>query len=208
MTSSFAKMAVRWCRMVVSLMAKRSAICLLRKPTVSPAKNSLVRFVSIPCVAHPVLRRHCQEAKRGQPGGPRITRNCAAIGLLLLPCAITELSLIAMWCLIGATPRGQPWTPAVTLPHGCDVLSERRMAVLWTFRTPSLGRHVHRELLRNTGLDFPHTIPTTDCYQRNYVARYSRSIHDQNYFVTSIPLQRHFSRNPEVALSSKTLRNR
>jgi hypothetical protein len=48
----------------------------------------------------------------------------------LLTCATTELSLIAMWCLIGATPRGQPWTPAVTLPHGCDGLRARRMAVL------------------------------------------------------------------------------
>ena len=26
------------------------------------------------------------------------------------------MSLLAVWCLIGATPRGQPWTPAVTLP--------------------------------------------------------------------------------------------
>ena len=95
---------------------------------------------------------------------------------LLLPCATTELSLITMWCLIGATPRGQPWTPAVTLPPGCDGLSARRMALLWTFREPSRCRHVHRELLRNAVLDLTPIIPTTACHQRNYVERYSRSM--------------------------------
>ena len=63
------------------------------------------------------------------------------------------MSLLAVWCLIGATPRGQPWTPAVTLPPGGDGLSARRMAVLWTFREPSLGRHVHREFMRSVLLD-------------------------------------------------------
>jgi len=42
----------------------------------------------------------------------------------------TEVSLAAMWCLIGATPRGQSWTSAVTLSHGRDGLSARWMAVL------------------------------------------------------------------------------
>ena len=28
------------------------------------------------------------------------------------------------------------------------------MAVLWTFREPSLGRHVRRECMRNVWLDF------------------------------------------------------
>jgi len=69
------------------------------------------------------------------------------------------LSLIAVWGLIGATPRGQPWTPAVTLPHGRDGLSARWMAVFWTFREPSLGRHVHRELLRNAWLDLTPIVP-------------------------------------------------
>jgi hypothetical protein len=40
-----------------------------------------------------------------------------AIGAFLLPCAATGVSLLAVWRRIGATPRGQPWTPAVTLPH-------------------------------------------------------------------------------------------
>ena len=99
-----------------------------------------------------------------------------AIGSFLLPCATTGVSLIAVWCLIGATPLGQPWTPAVTLPHRCNGLSARRMAELWTFREPSLCRHVHRELLRNALLDFTPIIPTTACHQRNYLETDSRSI--------------------------------
>jgi hypothetical protein len=51
------------------------------------------------------------------------------MGSFLLPCAATGVSLLAVWCLIGATPRGQPWTPAVILPHGRNGLSARRMAV-------------------------------------------------------------------------------
>ena len=85
-----------------------------------------------------------------------------AIRSFLLPCAATGVSLLAVWCLIGATPRGQPWTPAVTLPHGCDGLSARRMAVLWTFRGPSLCRHVRRELMRNACARF-HPYYTRNC---------------------------------------------
>jgi hypothetical protein len=99
---------------------------------------------------------------------------CEAMGSFRLPCAAPGVSLLAVWCLSGATPRGQPWTPAVTLPQGCDGLSARRMAVLWTFREPSLCRHVHREFMRNAVLDLTPIIPTTACHQRNYVERYSR----------------------------------
>ena len=96
------------------------------------------------------------------------------LGSLLLPYAATGVSMLAVWCLIGATPRGQPWTPAVTLPHGCNGLSARRMAVLWTFREPSLYRHVRCELMRNALLDFTPIIPATACHQRNYFETYSR----------------------------------
>jgi hypothetical protein len=63
----------------------------------------------------------------------------------LLPCAATGVFLRAVWCLSGATPRGQPWTSAVPLPPGRNRLSARRMAVLSTLRVPSLCRHGHRE---------------------------------------------------------------
>ena len=99
-----------------------------------------------------------------------------AIGSFLLPYAATGVSLLAVYCLIGATPRGQPWTPAVTLPHGRDGLSARRMAVLWTFCEPSLYRHVRREFMRNAMLDFAPIIPATACHQRNYLETYSRFI--------------------------------
>jgi hypothetical protein len=88
----------------------------------------------------------------------------------------TGLSLIAVWGLSGATPRGQPWTPAGTLPQGRDGLIVRRMAVLWTFREPSLGRHVPREFMRKAVLNLTLIIPATACHQRNYVERYSRFI--------------------------------
>jgi hypothetical protein len=64
---------------------------------------------------------------------------------LLLPCAATGMSLLAVWCLSGATARSPPWTPAVTRAHECDRLSARRMVVLWTLREPPLDRHVRRE---------------------------------------------------------------
>jgi hypothetical protein len=109
---------------------------------------------------------------------------CEAIGSFLLPCAATGLSLVAMWCLSGATPRGQPWMPAVTLPHEFAGLSTRRMAVLGTFREPSLGRQAHRELLRTAWLDFAPSIPATACHQRNYVETYSRSKPSAGYRIS------------------------
>src|SRR6266404_6020859 len=75
----------------------------------------------------------------------------------------------------GATPRGQPWTPALALPHRRDGLSARRMAVLYTFREPSLGRQMHRELMRNALLDLTTIMPATTCHRRSYVETYSRS---------------------------------
>ena len=85
-----------------------------------------------------------------------------------------RVSQVARGGLIGATPRGQPSTAAVTLPPGRHGLIAWRMAALWTFRTPALGRHVHRELLRSVLLDLTPIIPATPCYQRDYVERYSR----------------------------------
>ena len=65
-------------------------------------------------------------------------------------------------------------------PHGRDGLSARRMAVLWTFREPSLCRRVHRALMRNALLDYTPIIPATACHQSNYVETYSRSMIGDN----------------------------
>ena len=85
-----------------------------------------------------------------------------------------RVSQIARRGLIGATPRGQPWTSAVTLPPGRNGLITWRMAELSTFREPSLCRHVHRELLRSVWLDVTPIIAATACHQRNDVERYRR----------------------------------
>ena len=145
------------------------------KPTVSPLTIPLVY-----CYINGFQR--ASSVERPLPGGTNRTAGRASHHEELCsdwvvspPVWTTGLSLIAVWGLIGATPRGQPWTPAVTLPHGRDGLSARRMAVLWTFREPSLCRHVHRELMRNAVLDLTPIIPPTACHQRNYVERYSRS---------------------------------
>src|SRR5438552_1933473 len=55
-----------------------------------------------------------------------------------------------------------------------DELSARQMAVLCTFREPSLCRHVHCEFMRNALLDLTPIIPATACHQRNDVETYSR----------------------------------
>src|SRR5919108_2049965 len=134
--------------------------------------------------AYAVISRASDEqpaVARPWPGGEKRIggrashhEECEAMGSFLLPCAATGAFLLAVWCLSGVTPRGQPWTPAVTPPHGRDGLRARRMAVVWTFREPSLGRHVRRGLLRNAWLDFTPIIAATACHQRNYVVTYSR----------------------------------
>ena len=85
-----------------------------------------------------------------------------------------RVSQIARKGLIGATPWGQSWTSAVTLPSGRNRLIAWRMAVLSTFRAPSLCRRVHRELLRSVWLDLSPIISATACHQINDVERYSR----------------------------------
>ena len=102
-------------------------------------------------------RSYGQEAKKGWTGRQRIPWYGEANGVVSAPVCATGVSLIAIECLLGATLRGQPWTSAVTLPHGGNGLNAWRMAVLYTFREPSLCRHVHRELLRSVLLDLtPH----------------------------------------------------
>ena len=85
-----------------------------------------------------------------------------------------RVSQITRGGLLGATPRGQPWTSAVTLPPGRNGLIAWRMAVLSPLREPSLYRHVHRALLRSVVLDLIPIIAATACHQRNYVETYSR----------------------------------
>jgi len=144
------------------------------RPTASPAKNSLVYFISIVCIDHLVWGSHREEAQRGPPSGPRITRNEGAMRSLLLPYAPPGVSRIAGWCLLGATPRGQPRTPAVRLPHGCEGLRMRRMTVLWTFHRPCMGRPVPRQCMHNAWLDVTTIVPATASHRRSYAERHSK----------------------------------
>src|SRR5262245_22567865 len=50
----------------------------------------------------------------------------------LRTCLPPSLTLIAGWCLISVTHRGQPWTPALILRHMRYGLSALLMAVLET----------------------------------------------------------------------------
>jgi hypothetical protein len=95
-------------------------------------------------------------------------------GVVASPVEAPGVSLIARRCLSGATPRGQSWTSAGLLPHGRNGLNAQRMAVVSTFREPSLCRHVPRELWRSVWLDLPPIIAVIACHQRNCVESYSR----------------------------------
>ena len=84
-----------------------------------------------------------------------------------LPWGATGVALLTVWGLSGATPRGATGDSCRDLPPGRNGLNAWRMAVSSTFREPSLGRHVHRELLRSAVLDLTRIIPATTCHQRN-----------------------------------------
>jgi hypothetical protein len=62
----------------------------------------------------------------------------------LLTRSTPELALISGWRLLGATHRGQPWTPILVLPHMRYELSALLMEVFCTFCRPSMCRQVHR----------------------------------------------------------------
>ena len=108
-----------------------------RRPTVSPAKNSLVYFILIAYIDHPVWRSHREEGKRGSPSGPRIPRNKEVMMSLLLPYATTGLSLIAGWGLsVGACCRFALSQPR--MPYSCLLQKEEGMV-----RLPVLCPHCH-----------------------------------------------------------------
>jgi hypothetical protein len=66
------------------------------------------------------------------------------------------LTLIAVWCLIGATHRGQPLTPVLTLPQVRYGLSVLLLEVYCTPGVDYICRQVHRQLMRNEWARFYH----------------------------------------------------
>src|SRR5262249_25324317 len=89
--------------------------------------------LSVTADEHPVWRGHRKEATRCTPCGPRVTRTWCAMVALLLTCSTTWWSLLAVWCVRGATHRGQPWMPALPLPHVRDGLRVLRLAMFSTW---------------------------------------------------------------------------
>jgi SRSO17 transposase len=59
------------------------------------------------------------------------------------------LALISVWFLIGETHRGQPLTPALTLPQVHYGLSLLLIEVFCTLSVPFICRQVYRRLVRN-----------------------------------------------------------
>ena len=178
------------------------------RPTVSPSKKPLAYFISIGCIDHPVWKSHREEAKRGLLFGHRIPRNEEAMMSLLLPYATIGVSRIAGWCWIGATPRGQPQTPAMLLLHGGEGLCVRRMTVWWTCRRPFMGRPVPRQLLRNTLLDLTTIMPATAYNRVSYTERYSRFIREQllcyrsqNRFFSLFPITGAYRQRPRRSVA-------
>jgi hypothetical protein len=92
---------------------------------------------------------------------------------LLLPYAPPGVSLIAGGCVIGATPRGQPRTPALMLSHGCEGLRVRRMTMVWTFRRPCMDRSGRRPCMRNELRDLTTIVPAPAYHRRSCAERYA-----------------------------------
>ena len=55
------------------------------------------------------------------------------------------LSLLAVWCLIGETHRGQQWTPALTLPQVRPGLSRLLLEAFYTAGVDSICHQVQRQ---------------------------------------------------------------
>jgi hypothetical protein len=141
------------------------------KPTVCSSNFPLV-------YCHINSLQRASNAERPLPGGEKRRGGRASPHEALCsdevvspPACATGLSLRAVWYLSGATPQGQPWTPAMTLSQGRDGLSAWWIAVLSTLRAPSVGHHVHRELRRSAWLDVTPIISATACHLRNYIER-------------------------------------
>ena len=66
------------------------------------------------------------------------------------------LTLIAVWCLISATHRGQQLTPALILPQVRYGLSVLLLEVFCTPGIDAICRQVQRQLLRNELARFYH----------------------------------------------------
>src|SRR6266851_373808 len=109
-----------WARWGLGAMNITAVLALWPIPTVSPSTIPLVYY-------HINSFQQASSVERPLPRGENRTAGRASHHEELCSDWVvsphvwtTGLSLIAVWGLIGATPRDQPWTPAVTLPHRRD----------------------------------------------------------------------------------------
>ncbi len=72
-------------------------------------------------------------------------------------------------CGSGATPRGQQWPPACTLPHGRDGLRVRLKATCGPCGRSSMRRPAHRPFLRNALPEVTTISPVASYYRISYV---------------------------------------
>ena len=79
------------------------------------------------------------------------------------------MSLLVVWCLSGATPRGL----AADARHDTTV-GVRRAERAVDGGVVDVPQDVHRELWRSVLLDLSPIIPATACHQSNDVERYCR----------------------------------
>ena len=136
-----------------SLVECQSPNWLSSRPTVSPAKNSLVYFISIAYIDRPVLRGHGQEAKRGEAGGHRITRNCEALGAFLLTCdhrVMPARDVAPDRC----NSSGSAMDACSDTPAGARRAERAANGGVVDVPRASLCRHVPHELMRNVVLNF------------------------------------------------------
>jgi hypothetical protein len=156
-------------RLLGKILAQRAYTSWLPR---SPFRSSAV--LSITSDEQRVVAKSWPGGEKRRSGRASHLEACAAREAFLHPCVAIGVSLRAVWGLSGATPRGQPWTSAVTLPQGRNGLSARRRAVLSPCHELSLCHHVHHACMRRAGLNVIPLIAATACHQSNDVERYSR----------------------------------
>src|SRR5712664_2997831 len=144
-------------------------ICIPIYLTVSPAKNSLVYFISICYRDHSVWRGHLEEAKRGPPCEHRIMRNEGVMVPLLLPCATTGWSSIAAWCGSGANPSGSAVATYLHAAARTRRAVRASRATLCPCGRSSMRCPAHRQFLRTALPDLTTIVPVTAYYRINYV---------------------------------------
>ncbi len=86
------------------------------------------------------------------------------------------LALNSVWFLRGATHRGQPWTPALTLPHVRDGWSVLLMEVFRTLSVPSMCRTSPADECATRWPACPIIVPVTGCHQGSDVEIYRRAM--------------------------------